>query len=322
MWWVQGKGMLLADGLLVSEAERPEGYVINLRGRHRPELSVDRNRFLGYDEGQVEADLKEAIPALIRSAWQPFPLEWLWNLADSWPRLAEEAIAELMAHDVRVSVPPRRGIRTEGRSVVALREVGCLPADVDVVQGSSRPSARACASSGRGAPACWAAWSNACPPRPDSRGPPPRRGCVRARADQLVHDTAGRRRGHRVPAAEDDPSAAPVRHRGGAGTGGGGPARPGRRRAEPAGGDAVQGVRERGPASRRESGEAGDHAVRQALIRVSADEKVSLGVLAELFAQLSLIDPSLPAPRTSRSSGLIASTRANAVSWRATGGHR
>ncbi|WP_225824366.1 caspase family protein [Streptomyces naphthomycinicus] len=136
VWWVQGPGMLLSDGLLVSDAKPPYGYVVNLRRRHRPELSVDRNRFLGYDERGVEQDLKEAVPALVRKAWRPFPLDWLWNLTESWPRLALEVIGQMMEHDVPVEVPDELQTDDWGRErqALSLRELGCLPVDDAVLK--------------------------------------------------------------------------------------------------------------------------------------------------------------------------------------------
>ncbi|MEU3414946.1 caspase family protein [Streptomyces sp. NPDC006658] len=299
VWWVRGKGMLLADGLLVSRTERPEGYVVNLRGRHRPELSVDRNRFLGYDERRVEEDLKEAVPELVRSAWQPFPLDWLWDLANSWPRLAQDVLAGLMAKDVRVAVPQRRIDRAGGRSVVALRDVGCLPSDADIVEEEFEITTldayffEAWRSSVLGADRQVEPFPT--PPglpRPEpldaalfgdvpggSFGEPLHAaaniGCSLREATRRLRRYAVV--GVRVPETEDIRALAGLV--------------PSRLAAT-----LYQQFEQASGPGPGETGPAGRHAVQQALVRVSAREKVSLGALWELFVQLARLDPALPAP--------------------------
>ncbi|MBL1083130.1 caspase family protein [Streptomyces actinomycinicus] len=301
VWWVQGPGMLLADGLFVSEADTPHGYVVNLRGRHRPELSVDRNRFLGYDERAVEEDLKAAVPALIRSAWRPFPLQWLWSLAESRPGLAQEVIGELMAHDMSVSVPvrARRPNWVQSKRAIGLREVGCLPVDDAILKdeiGQADTWVR-----------FFVAWrlhalgvkreveavvADAVLPRPEPldavlfrRLPAGAwREPLRAAADtgrSLREAIRQLRRyavtGVRVPEAADIRALDEI---------------------VPTGltaslYEAVQGT------NRPESDEAEEvrhHAVRRAMVRVSESHKVSLGTLAQLFEQLSALDRSIPAP--------------------------
>ncbi|WP_430382762.1 HD domain-containing protein [Streptomyces sp. P10-4] len=299
VWWVQGPGMLLADGLLVSDAERPDGYVVNLRGRHRPELSVDRNRFLRYDEQRVEEDLKAAVPALVRSAWRPFPLEWLWSLADSWPRLAQEVLGRLIEHDVTVAVPDE--LRGEDwaheQPVVTLREAGCLPVDERVLKEDLRRSV----SHTR----FFEPWrigvlgvkrhQEAVVPHAGFPGPEPLdtvlfrrmpdgsfREPLRAAADtgrSLREVTRQLRRyaltGVSVPEVADIRALTDV---------------------VPTSLAALlyTEIQDARALVDPDDDDSGRHAVRQTMVRMSARERVSLGVLAELLEQLSGLDPSIP----------------------------
>ncbi|MEU8028692.1 caspase family protein [Streptomyces sp. NPDC049099] len=140
VWWVDGAGMLLADGLFVEDADRPYGYVLNLRGMHRPKLSVDRNRILRYDAKQAQHDLEAAIPALIRSAWRPFPLAWLWRLASSEALLAQTVIGHLLESDVPLSLPEEHEWKrqAQGQGVLTLRDIRCFPTDFSLLRGSRR----------------------------------------------------------------------------------------------------------------------------------------------------------------------------------------
>ncbi|MEV4335592.1 caspase family protein [Streptomyces sp. NPDC049590] len=306
VWWVRGKGMLLADGLLVSKAERPQGYVVNLRGRHRPELSVDRNRLLGCDEHRVEEDLKGAIPTLVGSAWRPFPLEWLWDLATSRPRIAQDVVAGLMADDVRVSVPVREAVPDREWPVVALREAGCLPSDADLVTGkfqtddpdlrffvgwrfsvlgTGRQPLTLPLPAGLPRPEPIDAVLHGSAPARSLRGPL-RTAAVTGRS---LREVTRRLRRYAVVGAWV-PDAADVRALA--------DFEPSRLAAtlydafEHAVGQAVW-----------ETDEDPHYELRQALVRVSAEEKAGLGVLAELFTRLSRLDPSVPAPSDLREFG-------------------
>ncbi|QTD99807.1 Chaperone protein HtpG [Streptomyces cyanogenus] len=311
VWWVQGRGMLLADGLLVAGAETPEGYVVNLRGRHRPELSVDRNRFLGYDERCVEEDLKEAIPGLVRSEWRPFPLDWLWSLTDAWPRLAQEVIAQLMEHDVPVSLPARllREDWIREDRVITLRDVGCLPVDDLVLKEDF----------GRAAfdTRFFEAWRistlgvnrrqgpvgrHAGLPRPEPLDAVVLRGAPDGSFRQLLWAAADTGRPLREVIRQVRRYAVtglPV--------------------PEPADLAALDDITPSRLAAvlydefldaRGVSGwydeDPGQFAVRHAMVRVSFREKVSLGALGELFVRLSRLDPSIPAPPDLAGIGLAA----------------
>jgi hypothetical protein len=111
-WLVQGSGQLLLDGVLVKDAGQVHGYVANLRERHRPVPSVDRNRMLSYDEEGVMDELLAAVPKSA-PAWNEVSLTALWKLADHEPRLTVALMEALLPkadavldpdseHDVRV----------------------------------------------------------------------------------------------------------------------------------------------------------------------------------------------------------------------------
>ncbi|MFB7866231.1 caspase family protein [Streptomyces sp. NPDC056069] len=126
VWWVPGLGARLVDGVFVKGDEKPHGYVVNLRRRHKPVLSADRNRLQGFEAEVVYEDLRAAVDDLLE--WQPIPLEWLWDLSERDLRLAEAVLDRLLAARVTVNV---RTWYTD--SVPGLRRplalVGCLPMD-------------------------------------------------------------------------------------------------------------------------------------------------------------------------------------------------
>ncbi|AYN40342.1 GTP-binding protein [Streptomyces dangxiongensis] len=301
VWWVQGTGMLLADGLLVSEDDAPDGYVVNLRARHRLELSVDRNRFLGYDEHRVEEDLEAAVPALVRKAWRPFPLEWLWNLAEARPRIAEQVIGRLMEADVRVSVPaqPLRDHWILDHRDLTLADVGCLPVDEAILRASIGE-----ADLGVRFFAAWRAGvlgvqqepepvtTPAGFPRPEPldamlfRSAPDRswREPLRAAMDtgRSLREVTRRLRRYALTGAFV-PEVADIRVLD--------DIVPNRLAAT-----LYEEFRDARGSSARGDDESRGHALRQAMVRVSAAEKVSLGSLAQLLAQLSAVDPSIPDP--------------------------
>ncbi|MFF4250836.1 caspase family protein [Streptomyces sp. NPDC001663] len=137
IWWVQGRGARLVDGIFVGAEPRPHGYVINLRHRHRPVLSADRNRLQDYAVDQVLDELVAAAEKLTQ--WKPIPIEWLWELAKDDVILAELVVGRLLATDIRVSVNKWYGdghyFDVGGndwrfaRYSSSLARLGCLPFD-------------------------------------------------------------------------------------------------------------------------------------------------------------------------------------------------
>lgn len=126
-WLVQGEGQLLLDGVVVKDAPEVHGRVFNLRERHAPEPSVDRNKMLSYDEELVMRELLAGVPEGVVQ-WPEVPLRWLWELAHDAPRLAVAVLAALPGETTAVleSGPGDRALVLER---LPLAEVGCLPFD-------------------------------------------------------------------------------------------------------------------------------------------------------------------------------------------------
>ncbi|MFJ3901941.1 caspase family protein [Streptomyces sp. NPDC090025] len=85
-WIVQGQGQLLLDGIVVEDAPKVHGYVFNLRERHRPVPSVNRNSLLEYDETGVRRELLASVPRASETL-DAMSMDWLWSLAGSAPQL-------------------------------------------------------------------------------------------------------------------------------------------------------------------------------------------------------------------------------------------
>jgi hypothetical protein len=80
LWWVPGIGGLTADG--IRTGEQIPGLVVNLRGEHRPQFTVDRKTLSAWDEDWVVSQARAYLPELI--AWPGFTLAWLWNVAHGY----------------------------------------------------------------------------------------------------------------------------------------------------------------------------------------------------------------------------------------------
>ncbi|WP_395360105.1 caspase family protein [Streptomyces sp. YH02] len=127
-WIVQGRGQLLLDGIVVEDAPKVEGYVFNLRDRHRPEPSVNRNSLVSYDTKGVTEELLGAVP-VAADTLEEVLLPWLWELANDEPRLVVELFDHLSARAtglldsevVDFQLPPTR---------VPLRRTGVLGMDL------------------------------------------------------------------------------------------------------------------------------------------------------------------------------------------------
>lgn len=157
VWWVKGKGCLLADGLLVDPdamhlpdgsdglvrrtatpdrhelGERPGewhqrgalpfGFVMDLRETHAPDLSTDRTRILSYDRAWGDEQLARASRAFTAPKW--LTLEWLWSFARAHPAAGVRVTEQLLAAGAHVTSRSR----WDPSAVVAFRQVGCFPVD-------------------------------------------------------------------------------------------------------------------------------------------------------------------------------------------------
>ncbi|MEU2503913.1 caspase family protein [Streptomyces sp. NPDC007863] len=100
-WIVQGKGQLLLDGVVVENAPEVTGFVFNLRERHRPVPSVDRNSLLSYDRRAVEEEILAGIPEAA-GALGEVSVPWLWDVATAEPWLLVHLFDVLPADTIGV----------------------------------------------------------------------------------------------------------------------------------------------------------------------------------------------------------------------------
>nr|WP_276327070.1 caspase family protein [Streptomyces viridochromogenes] len=135
IWLVQGRGGWLLDGVVIKGAPESYGYIVNLRERHRPDPSVDRNSLISYDEEVVTAELLRAAPTAA-ARWHTVSLSHLWELAERTPRLAL-SVLDSLPDDATAVILPGPGSRHQGLPrTVPLETVGCLP--MDQVSGNDR----------------------------------------------------------------------------------------------------------------------------------------------------------------------------------------
>ncbi|MDX2558268.1 caspase family protein [Streptomyces sp. TX20-6-3] len=126
-WIVQGPGQLLLDGIVVERAPSVFGYVFNLREKHRPEPSVNRNSLVSYDSAAVAEELLGAVP-VAAGVLDEVHLSWLWELASEEPQL----VVQLFDH-----LPPGATGLLDGETVdyqlpatrLPLRRTGVLGMD-------------------------------------------------------------------------------------------------------------------------------------------------------------------------------------------------
>lgn len=126
VWWVADKGMVLADGIVTSE--EPFGYVVNLTGPQVPQLSVNRNSLLSWDQKWATEQVRKAAADL--PGWAGLDLAWLWKLESSDVSLARAMAAELAGQGI--TLPARRAFSHHWPDV-SLDAVGWFPDDQLVV---------------------------------------------------------------------------------------------------------------------------------------------------------------------------------------------
>ncbi|MCC3654676.1 caspase family protein [Streptomyces sp. S07_1.15] len=132
-WFVQGKGQLLLDGVVVRDAPAVSGSIVNLRERYEPVPSVDRNRLLSYDRDRVLRVLMGHAEAVAGAqGWKKVSLEWLWRLCETEPRLAVRLVDLLLPGAAGFVEPDARSHKPVSVSV-PLAKAGVLPLDGQVV---------------------------------------------------------------------------------------------------------------------------------------------------------------------------------------------
>lgn len=127
VWWVDGPGALLADG--IGTEERPFGYAANLSGPQAPKLSVNRNKLIDWDREWVTRNLLRAAESL--HLWQGLDHDWLWRLEKADAELARAVVAELRRREVTLALNRVSKFWNHTLSVEALGsfsdDVGLLP---------------------------------------------------------------------------------------------------------------------------------------------------------------------------------------------------
>ncbi|MEU1020323.1 caspase family protein [Streptomyces sp. NPDC005898] len=122
LWWVDRRGYVLADGLYAGGGGPmvPYGILLNLHGRRRPELSVDRRRIRSYDRAHAIERAKAAVPGLL-TAEGPLPTaKWLSGVSSSVLPLADH-----IAEQARLTDAPWQ----LGDVVVPFSRIGFFPPD-------------------------------------------------------------------------------------------------------------------------------------------------------------------------------------------------
>lgn len=129
-WWVDGPGLILADGIRVDGIERtdgaavqvePFGAVVNQTGRHRARLSVDRSQMLAWRPEQASSALMTGLEALCAAPFMR--IDWLCDFAQTWPEVANATADALIAR--KKCIPMNR----ENLVVVPTHVVGLDIAD-------------------------------------------------------------------------------------------------------------------------------------------------------------------------------------------------
>ncbi|WP_394620778.1 hypothetical protein JNUCC0626_17225 [Lentzea sp. JNUCC 0626] len=123
VWWCDGLGAVLADGLWAGELAF--GAVIDLVGREQPMLTVNREKILGLDRTSVEAHLANHVHELVSSAGSPLSHPWLAKLSQTMPRLADDICDR--------AISARYQPWSVGTTEAPIEIVGCFPSDADML---------------------------------------------------------------------------------------------------------------------------------------------------------------------------------------------
>ncbi|MFJ9707538.1 caspase family protein [Streptomyces sp. NPDC101234] len=85
LWWVDGDGAILCDGIVTDQ--KPFGYVLNLTGPHAGKLSVSRTELQEFDHEWAEEQWRRGAEALSR--WSGLTSRWVAALEEQSLRVAQ-----------------------------------------------------------------------------------------------------------------------------------------------------------------------------------------------------------------------------------------
>ncbi|MFH9611324.1 caspase family protein [Streptomyces sp. NPDC017448] len=137
LWWVEGDGRLLADG--IATQQQTFGCVVNVRDQRDLTLSVSRNEVQSWDRAKVADLLTAHLPKL--ASWPRVTLAWLLRFGLRAPRLGDDLLRVFADRPLRVENSRDRGGQpsesTLGRGrVLRLSDIGWCPLDVELLTGN------------------------------------------------------------------------------------------------------------------------------------------------------------------------------------------
>jgi hypothetical protein len=138
VWWCNGEGLALADGIAVRDLEglfsfhRPRWalpLVVNFHGPHYPNLTVNRTQLVEYDrawlDSILEAHWKSACDAPFLS------LEWLLKFHEVKPLICRRIVESLWGANAEVPL----GSRHQSKMIVGpIQRLGWWPGDLALLE--------------------------------------------------------------------------------------------------------------------------------------------------------------------------------------------
>ena len=137
LWWVPGQGGLAADGITTGAAMF--GLVVNLRGEHRPQFTVDRKTLRAFDADWVDDQVGQYLADLVD--WPGFTFSWLWAMAQAAiGRPAPGRDLSRVQQIFQQATNADKHLAVTGgpqEQPVPVRITGCMPADSGLVTGQT-----------------------------------------------------------------------------------------------------------------------------------------------------------------------------------------
>ncbi|MEU2023254.1 caspase family protein [Streptomyces sp. NPDC016469] len=142
LWWVDGEGRLLADG--IATTQQTFGCVINIRDQRDLTLSVSRNEVQTWKRQKVADMLAAHLPELHPCPW--VTLTWLLCFGQEAPRLGDELLRVFADRPLRMESRRRRdepAAEAGGGqgALIRISDIGWCPADAMLVNTDDVPPA-------------------------------------------------------------------------------------------------------------------------------------------------------------------------------------